>query len=92
MSKTKPAPTAAPASGTSPIAAVVADVVEAVQHVDLAPALAALEADLAQAKADAARADALRQENLKRMQGLAWASGGEHATGSALKSSGPSAS
>ena len=43
-------------------------------------------------KADAARADALRQENLKRMQGLAGASGGENATGTALKSSGPSAS
>ncbi len=46
----------------------------------------------AQAKADAARAEALRKENLKRMQGLAGASGGEHATGTALKSSGPSAS
>lgn len=43
-------------------------------------------------KADAARADALRQENLKRMQGMAGASGGENATGSALKSSSPSAS
>jgi len=42
-------------------------------------------------KAEAARADALRQENLKRMQGLAGASGGENATGTALKSSGPSA-
>jgi colicin import membrane protein len=42
-------------------------------------------------KADAARADALRKENLKRMQGLAGASGGENATGTALKSSGPSA-
>ena len=46
----------------------------------------------AQAKAEAARAEALRKENLKRMQGLAGASGGEHATGTALKSSGPSAS
>ena len=46
----------------------------------------------AQAKADAARAEALRKENLKRMQGLAGASGGENATGTALKSSGPSAS
>ena len=46
----------------------------------------------AQAKAEAARADALRKENLKRMQGLAGASGGEHATGTALKSSGLSAS
>jgi len=43
-------------------------------------------------KADAARADAMRQENLKRMQGMAGASGGENATGSALKSAGPSAS
>ena len=43
-------------------------------------------------KADQARADALRQENLKRMQGMAGASGGENATGTALKSSGPSAS
>ena len=46
----------------------------------------------AEAKADAARADALRKDNLKRMQGLAGASGGENATGTALKSSGPSAS
>jgi colicin import membrane protein len=46
----------------------------------------------AEAKADAARAEALRKENLKRMQGLAGASGGENATGTALKSSGPSAS
>jgi colicin import membrane protein len=43
-------------------------------------------------KADAAQAEALRQENLKRMQGMAGASGGESATGTALKSSGPSAS
>ena len=43
-------------------------------------------------KADAARADAMRNENLKRMQGMAGASGGENATGTALKSSGPSAS
>ena len=42
-------------------------------------------------KAEAARADTLRQENLKRMQGMAGASGGENATGTALKSSGPSA-
>ena len=46
----------------------------------------------ADAKADAARMDALRSENIKRMQGLAGASGGDNATGSALKSSGPSAS
>ena len=46
----------------------------------------------ADAKADEARSEALRKENLKRMQGLAGASGGENATGTALKSSGPSAS
>ena len=49
-------------------------------------------AEDAREKADAARADALRKENLKRMQGLAGASGGENSTGTALKSSGPSAS
>ena len=49
-------------------------------------------AEEAKEKAEAARADALRRENLKRMQGLAGATGGEHATGTALKSSGPSAS
>jgi colicin import membrane protein len=45
----------------------------------------------AQAKADAARAEAIRKENLKRMAGLAGATGGENSTGTALKSSGPSA-
>jgi colicin import membrane protein len=45
-----------------------------------------------QDKADDARAEALRQENLQRMQGMAGASGGPNATGTALKSSGPSAS
>lgn len=49
-------------------------------------------AEEARAKAEAARADALRAENLKRMQGLAGASGAENSTGTALKSSGPSAS
>jgi colicin import membrane protein len=49
-------------------------------------------AEEAKAKAEAARADALRAENLKRMQGLAGASGAENSTGTALKSSGPSAS
>lgn len=49
-------------------------------------------ADEARQKAEAARAEALRKENLQRMQGLAGASGGEHSTGTALKSSGPSAS
>jgi len=38
------------------------------------------------------RAEALRNENLKRMQGMAGASGDENAKSSALKSSGPSAS
>jgi colicin import membrane protein len=46
----------------------------------------------AEAKADAARMDAMRNENLKRMQGMAGASGGENAAGTALKSSGPSSS
>ena len=45
----------------------------------------------AQDKANEARAEALRQENLQRMQGMAGASGGPNATGTALKSSGPSA-
>ena len=49
-------------------------------------------ADEAREKAEAARAEALRKENLKRMQGLAGASGGENSSGTALKSSGPSAS
>ncbi|MFM7026120.1 MAG: cell envelope integrity protein TolA [Limnohabitans sp.] len=49
-------------------------------------------AEEVQTKADAARAEALRRENLKRMQGLAGATGGDNATGTALKSSGPSAS
>ncbi len=43
-------------------------------------------------QAQARQAEALRQENLKRMQGLAGASGGANATGTALKSSGPSGS
>ena len=42
-------------------------------------------------KAAAARAEAMRKENLQRMQGLAGASGGDNSTGTALKSSGPSA-
>ena len=45
----------------------------------------------AQDKADEARATAMRQENLQRMQGMAGATGGPNATGTALKSSGPSA-
>lgn len=46
----------------------------------------------AQEKADEANAQAMRQENLQRMQGMAGASGSPNATGTALKSSGPSAS
>jgi len=49
-------------------------------------------AEEAKAKAEAARAEALRAENLKRMQGLAGTSGAENSTGTALRSSGPSAS
>jgi colicin import membrane protein len=45
-----------------------------------------------QDKEDDARANALRQENLQRMQGMASASGGPNAAGTALKSTGPSAS
>ena len=40
--------------------------------------------------ADAKGREALRQENLKRMQGLAGASGGPTSTGTALQSAGPS--
>jgi colicin import membrane protein len=46
----------------------------------------------AQDKADEAMAEALRKEQMQRTQGLAGASGGPNATGTALKSSGPSAS
>ncbi len=49
-------------------------------------------AEEAREKAEAARAEALRQENLRRMQGLAGATGGPGSSGTALKSSGPSAS
>ncbi len=42
--------------------------------------------------AEAKRLEALRQENLRRMQGLAGATGGETATGNAQRSSGPSGS
>jgi len=48
--------------------------------------------DAQQAQQDAKRLEGLRQENLKRMSGLAGASGAEGSTGTALKSSGPSAS
>jgi colicin import membrane protein len=42
-------------------------------------------------KAEEARREAQRQENLRRIQGLAGASGGPTATGTALQSAGPSA-
>lgn len=51
--------------------------------------------DLAAKKAEAlaeAKREAQRQENLKRIQGMAGASGGPQATGGALQSAGPSAS
>nr|MCU0774974.1 cell envelope integrity protein TolA [Ideonella sp.] len=44
-----------------------------------------------QERREAERAEAQRQENLRRIQGLAGASGGETATGSAPQSAGPSA-
>lgn len=43
-------------------------------------------------KEDAARADAMRKEQMQRTQGMAGASGSPNATGTALQSSGPSAS
>jgi colicin import membrane protein len=57
-----------------------------------AEALAKAKEDAKKAAAEEKRAAALRNENLKRMQGMAGASGDENAKGSALKSSGPSAS
>ena len=56
-----------------------------------AEALAKAKEDAKKAAAEEKRAAALRNENLKRMQGMAGASGDENAKGSALKSSGPSA-
>ena len=47
--------------------------------------------DAKKAAAEEKRAAALRSENLKRMQGMAGATGDENAKGTALKSSGPSA-
>ena len=47
---------------------------------------------LAREAAEAQRATQLREENLKRMQGLAGATGAPTATGTALKSAGPSTS
>jgi colicin import membrane protein len=43
-------------------------------------------------KANTQAAEARRQENLRRMQGLAGATGGENATGTALRDAGPSGS
>ena len=48
------------------------------------------EKDSKQAEADAKKLEAIRKENMKRIAGLAGATGGENATGTALKSSGPS--
>ena len=48
--------------------------------------------DAKKAVAEEKRNDALRNENLKRMQGMAGASGEENSKGTALKASGPSAS
>lgn len=47
---------------------------------------------LKQEREQAAQREALRKENLKRIQGMAGASGSPSATGSALQSTGPSAS
>jgi colicin import membrane protein len=57
-----------------------------------AEAAAKAKEDAKKAAAEEKRTDALRNENLKRMQGMAGASGDEKAKGAALKSSGPSAS
>ena len=48
--------------------------------------------DAKKAIAEEKRTEALRNENLKRMQGMAGASGEENSKGTALKASGPSAS
>ena len=57
-----------------------------------AEAAAKAKEEAKKAAAEEKRTDALRNENLKRMQGMAGASGDEKAKGAALKSSGPSAS
>jgi colicin import membrane protein len=57
-----------------------------------AEAAAKAKEDAKKAAAEEKRTEALRNENLKRMQGMAGASGDEKAKGAALKSSGPSAS
>ena len=46
--------------------------------------------DSKQAAEEAKKLEAIRKENLKRIAGLAGATGGENATGTALKSAGPS--
>lgn len=62
---------------------------EKTEKADKAKAEAA--ARKAEAQADAKR-EALRQENLRRIQGMAGASGAPNATGTALQSAGPSSS
>jgi len=57
-----------------------------------AEAAAKAKEEAKKAAAEEKRTEALRNENLKRMQGMAGASGDEKAKGAALKSSGPSAS
>ena len=57
-----------------------------------AEAAAKAKEDAKKLAAEEKRTEALRNENLKRMQGMAGASGDEKAKGTALKSSGPSAS
>ena len=57
-----------------------------------AEAAAKAKEEAKKAAAEEKRTEALRNENLKRMQGMAGASGDEKAKGTALKASGPSAS
>lgn len=57
-----------------------------------AEAAAKAKEDAKKSAAEEKRTEALRNENLKRMQGMAGASGDEKAKGTALKASGPSAS
>ena len=62
------------------------------ESVKKAEAAAKAKVDAKKAAAEEKRTEALRNENLKRMQGMAGASGDEKAKGTALKASGPSAS
>jgi colicin import membrane protein len=62
------------------------------ESVKKAEAAAKAKEDAKKAAAEEKRTEALRNENLKRMQGMAGASGDEKAKGTALKASGPSAS